>query len=236
MILLDNGFLVPMDASDPVTHLEWFHGLLAPDLEWVIRRYVKSETIAVDVGANLGFLSLLMADQVGAKGHVFVIEPNPQMRIGIEKVFWLNGMKNYTILQYGCSDQKQEAFFLIDPKDHSKSSITESPTGLKVQLMPLDLLLENVDKPISFIKIDVEGHEPEVLAGAKKTLQKHRPAVVFETGTHTEGELSRMEGLLSELSYEVVGILHEWGVENKKLSVDMTPKSHCNVLALPTDK
>lgn len=236
IILMDNGFLMPVDAADPVTYGAWFHGVFAPDLEWAIRRYVKPGSIAVDVGANLGIVSVLMADRVGGGGQVFAIEPNPEMRLRIEKIFWLNGLSNYKLFQYGCSDKKQEAYFSIDPKDHSKSGITSNPTGLRVDLLPLDAILEGVDQPVSFLKIDVEGHEPEVLAGAGKTLQRHRPALVFETGTHTDAELTRIEGLLFEASYEVVGILHEWGVESKKLSIDMTPKSHCNVLALPRGK
>lgn len=48
------------------------------------------------------------------------------------------------------------------------SCISQNHTGLRVQLLPLDLILEDVDKPVFFIRIDVERHEPEVLAGAKK--------------------------------------------------------------------
>lgn len=233
IILLENGILIPVDATDKLTHKAWLLGILAPDFEWAIHRYVKSGTIAVDVGADLGFISVLMAQKVGESGEVFVIEPNPEMRLRIEKIFWLNGLQNYRIFQCGCSDKKQEAYFFINKKDHSMSCISQSDTGLQVQLMPLDSILEDVDKPVSFIKIDVERHEPEVLAGAKKTLQKHRPTIVFETGTHTSDQLSRIGDTLMEMSYSVVGVLHEWGIESKELSLNMTKRSHCNVLALP---
>lgn len=233
IILLDNGFLVPVDALDKVTHEAWLRGILAPDLEPAINRYVKPGTIAVDVGANLGFVSLLMAEKVGKYGEIFAIEPNPEMLLRIEKIFWLNGLQNYKIFECGCSDEKRDAYMLIDQGDHSRSRISQDQTGFQVQLLPLDLILKDVNKSVSFIKIDVEGYEGEVLAGAKKTLQKHRPAVVFETGTHTFEQISSISKILKEISYEVVGVLHEWGVEVKELSLNITEKSHCNVLTLP---
>ena len=233
VILLDNGILVPIDASDGVTHESWLRGVLAPDLEWAINRYVKPGTVAVDVGANLGLVSILMAEKVGEKGRVFAIEPNPELRARIEKVFWLNGLRNDRIYQCGCSNKTEDASILVDQKDHSKSRVSQSLTGTQIRLLPLDSILEEADQPVSFIKIDVEGHEPEVLEGARQTLWKHRPTVIFETGTHTADQISRIGNLLKEMSYEVVGVLHEWGVESKQLSLNMTEKSHCNVLALP---
>jgi FkbM family methyltransferase len=233
IILLENGVLIPVDATDKFTHKVWLRGILAPDLEWAIHRYIKSGTIAVDVGANLGFISVLMAERVGERGEVFAIESNPDVRPKIEKIFRINGLQNYRLFPCGCSDKKEEAYFYINRRDHSMSCISQNHMGLKVQLLPLDLILEDVYKTVSFIKIDVERHEPEVLAGARRTLQKHRPTIVFETGTHTLEQVSKIGNILTEMSYDVVGVLHEWGIESKELSLKMTPRSHCNVLALP---
>jgi FkbM family methyltransferase len=167
------------------------------------------------------------------KRRVVVIEPNPDMQSKIEKIFQLNGFQNYRIFQCACSDKKGEFYFYIDEKDHSTSRISSDPTDLKVQLLPLDTILEGVDKPVSFIKIDVEGHEAEVMMGGQRTLRVHRPIMVFETGTHTSEQLRNINYILTEMSYEVVGVLQEWGIERKTLSLQMTNRSHCNVLAIP---
>src|SRR5947208_1901642 len=67
--------LVPLD--DLVGRALYFFGDLDPKLTWVIRRLLEPGDIALDIGANLGFLSLFMAKIVGAHGAVHAFEPNP---------------------------------------------------------------------------------------------------------------------------------------------------------------
>lgn len=232
-ILLPNGLLAPADASDPATYDVWLRGKFLPDLEWVVDKFAKRGSVAVDVGANLGFASIIMAAKVGDDGEVFAIEPNPCLYHKLQKAFSLNGFKNCHILQCACSSSADIANFFIDESDHTQSRVTQEGVGIEIQALTLDHILKHVKKPISFIKIDVEGYEFDVLSGAAEIIDKHRPVIVFETGMHTSEQILEIRKLLNSLNYEVIGVLHEWGIEAKELSSKMTERSHCNILALP---
>src|SRR6185503_3678023 len=92
--------------------------------------------------------------------------------------------------------------------------------------------------PVSFVKIDVEGHELRVLRGARATLQLHRPALLIETGFETAAEREAIASFLRELSYEPIGIVHdryiapaEWG--SYLAAMPPFEKRALNLLLLP---
>ena len=227
-----DNFLVPVSSIDSATSHVQIRGSIDPSMEWIIRRYVKQGTVAVDVGANLGFLSLCMAERVGYIGKVYSIEPNSNLHPHIKELLYLNAINNVEIVHCACSDEEGTVRFEIDESDHSKSRIGDMGK-YEIKAMPLDTILAENKNVISFIKIDVEGHEPSVLAGAITTLKSHRPTLVFETGTHSESDISRIRKYLEETQYDVIGVINDWGIEEKALSARMTNKTHCNVLALP---
>lgn len=232
LVRTESDLLIPVSSIDPATRNVQTRGSIDPPMEWIIRRFVKHGTVAVDVGANIGFLSLCMAVQVGHAGKVYSIEPNANLHPLIKKLLYLNALNNVTIVHCACSDREGTVRFEIDESDHSKSRIGRMGKH-EIITKPLDMILSENNNSVSFIKVDVEGHEPEVLAGAFKTLKKHRPALVFETGTHSESDISRINGIMDDVQYDVIGVIKDWGIEEKKLTVRMTDKTHCNVLALP---
>ncbi|MBU2621163.1 MAG: FkbM family methyltransferase [Proteobacteria bacterium] len=227
-----NNFLVPVSSIDSATRHVQVRGSIDLSMEWIIKRYVKQGTVAVDVGANLGFLSLCMAERVGYIGKVYSIEPNRNLHPYIRELLYLNAIKNVEIVNCACSDEEGIVKFEIDESDHSKSRIGDKGE-YEIKVMPLDTILEEIDNIVSFIKVDVEGHEPSVLAGAIKTLKSDRPTLVFETGTHSESDISKINRILEDTQYDVIGVIKDWGIEEKALTVRMTNKTHCNVLALP---
>ncbi len=227
------NLLIPVRSDDQATNNVLYRGRIAPDLEWVIEKYVEPGTIAIDVGANLGLVSALMAISAGADGEVWSVEPNPQMHARIRELFWLNRLENLRIVPCACSDTEGDAHLAIDAADHTRSQLSQSPAGVPVQVTTLDKLLDGTSKRVSFIKLDVEGHESQALAGARTTIRTHRPAVVFEMLPHAAQQVRQIGEILSSLDYEVVGVLREWGVQRGELCPEMTRKSHCNVLALP---
>lgn len=227
-----SNFLVPVSSIDLATRHVQIRGSIDLSMEWIIRRYVKQGTVAVDVGANVGFLSLCMAEQVGNIGKVYSIEPNINLHSYIKELLYLNAIKNVQIVHCACSDAEGPVRFEIDESDHSKSRIGDKGK-YEIKAMPLDTILAENDNIISFIKVDVEGHEPSVLAGAITTLKTHRPTLVFETGAHSESDISKINNILEETQYDVIGVINDWGIEEKALTGRMTNKTHCNVLALP---
>lgn len=232
LIRTENDFLIPVNSSEPTIRRVQVQGTYDPALEWVIRRYAKPGTAAVDVGANLGFLSLAMADCVGSGGRVFAVEPNAALHGYLARLMHLNAIDNVELSCCACTETAGTVRFAVDRNDHTQFGISEDGTS-QVEARPLDAVLAGNSLPVSLLKIDVEGHEPEVLKGARATLRKHRPTVVFETGLHSAAQIEAIGELLEEADYDVIGVINEWGVEERALSATMTSGSHCNVLALP---
>lgn len=233
LVRTGRDFLVPVNSSLPETLRVQIRGDIDLGMEWVINRYAKPETTVIDVGANLGFMTLCLADKVGSRGSVISVEPNIEIHDYINQLLHLNAIDNVSLINCACSEKEGVARFAIDRKNHTMSKL-DSSGDREVRLVPIDYLVSSDDVPISFIKVDVEGHEVEVFRGAKKTLLYKRPVLVFETGLHSQLEIDEINQILTECRYEVIGVIRDWGVERKSLSIDTTNKTHCNVLALPS--
>ncbi|MGB5156922.1 FkbM family methyltransferase [Desulfobacterium sp. N47] len=232
LVRTESNLLIPVDSAETATSRVQMRGSIDPGMEWIIRRYVKKNTTAVDIGANLGLLSLVMADQAGDDGAVYSIEPNINLHQYIKTLFHLNSLNNINLVSCACSDKEGSARFAIDSSDHTMSMISDSGE-YEIKTLPLDIILNGNNKPVSFIKIDVEGHEPSVMIGAKNTILKHKPALVFETGFHPQNDIDGINDILRESRYDVIGVIKNWGIEKMALTANMTKKKHCNVLALP---
>ncbi len=136
------------------------------------------EGIALDVGANIGNHSLYFSDFFD---QVLCFEPN-QLTF---KVLELNteGSSNVRVFNYGISNIETDATLNITPTNIGKSSISaikgENTTQQPIKLYSLDSIISE-NQNITLIKIDVEGHELEVIDGAKETIKRCRPLVLFE--------------------------------------------------------
>ena len=232
LVRTEGNLLIPVRSDESVFRRIQETGSVDPGMEWIIKRYVKQGTVAIDVGANMGFISILMADRIGDDGEVYAIEPNIKLHSYIRRLFDINALENLKLIYCACSDKQGIARFKVDISDHTKSMVTDTG-GLEINVMPLDSILAENSKTVSFVKIDVEGHEPNVLVGSKKTLSIHKPTLVFETGLHSPSDIEKINKILDDIGYDVIGIIKNWGIEEKALMMDMTEKTHCNVLALP---
>jgi FkbM family methyltransferase len=146
-------------------------------LQTLIEIHAWPETVAIDIGAHIGCLTLAMSKRVGKKGKVFAFEPQPKLFRELVMNMSLNGASNIEF--FWCAVGKEIGEIELSPlsQENEGSSQLWGGTGKFVDLIPLDAFhLQN----ISFVKIDVEGMELQVLEGAQKTLQENRPVLVLE--------------------------------------------------------
>lgn len=140
---------------------------------------------ALDIGANVGnhtlFLSRLFA-------HVHAFEPHPVL----SQLLAVNAglADNITVHPFGLSDRDGDVAFLTSAGNQGGSRIVNTPSGgdgatVAVPVRRLDALQTLSRLPISFLKIDVEGHELAVLEGAAQTIARNLPVIVFEAGAGT---------------------------------------------------
>jgi FkbM family methyltransferase len=163
-------------------------------------RVLTGGDCAIDVGANCGDHTRVMASIVGLHGLVHAIEPN--------KAHWqrLRAIgENVSVWPYAAGE-KISIETLHIPADNGWASLNERKDVTSVQLQStvqvrLDDIIELQQNPISFIKIDVEGHELHALRGMAAILLKWRPVVVLENCTHEISEF------FDEIDYEVLDLL-----------------------------
>lgn len=141
---------------------------------------IKPQMVVYDIGANVGFYSILAAHLAGAQGKVYAFEPLNRNVGFIRRHAILNRMENIEVFEAAVSDQSGEAFF-----DLGVSIATGhlSETGsVKVPVVRLDDLVSAGDiLPAEIMKVDVEGAEYAALQGAQKMIEAHRPTIFLDT-------------------------------------------------------
>lgn len=215
-VLLDEGDFVhiptPLDMHGELALTQ------APGFPAILGKFCRPGSTAIDAGANIGQWSLPMARLVGPSGRLFAFEPMPRASGSLRKTFRVNGFRHAEAYPLALSDVEGRATLhmassatgIVDSGVSSLERQAPGSTPIEVQTVTLDEFLKDHEiPPISFIKIDVEGHEARVLAGARLTLRRHRPALVIETGFEPAAQREVITSILREAGYEPIGVLHD---------------------------
>jgi len=156
--------------------------------------------VVFDIGANVGFYTLLASVLVGARGRVYAFEPVPRNLHYLEEHLQINGIKNVSVIEGAVSDCDGVAQF-----DESPSRLTGrlAPGGrLTVRTVSLDEMMTRGElPPPECIKIDVEGGEMLVLTGARVLLGNRRP--ILYLATHGPGLHQQCCELLASFGYHL---------------------------------
>lgn len=159
-----------------------------PELIHLLARVLRPGDLAVDVGANVGFFSLLMAQLVGETGEVLAIEPGVNNHEKLYANIRANGFKNVNVLRVAAWDRDEEIplYMAQDSGLNSLRSNGHALSSASVQGIPLPDILGLRSIP-RLIKIDAEGSELHVLQGAAEVL----PAVPYVVVEMSDVALSR---------------------------------------------
>lgn len=179
-----DGISYDLDISDLV---DWYihYGFKEPARETLLA-LISEDAYVVDIGANVGQVTLHASKLVGPKGRVLAFEPSPFNLGRLNANLKLNRAQNVTVEQLGLGDQAGS--FLISSVDEGNQGmnrIVQQGTGVgstsKIQVTTLDTYVnEHRLAKVDVIKIDVEGFELKVLNGARATLEKWHPALFIE--------------------------------------------------------
>lgn len=180
-------------------HSFWL-GTFEYDKRIVFEQTVKENSVVFDIGAHVGYYTLLSSELVGSGGKVFAFEPLPANLTYLREHLRLNNVENVTVLEAAVSGKGGTAFF----EDAPSSTMGHlSPTGrLQVKTIALDELVASGElPPPDSIKMDIEGGEAAALSGAQSVLKQHHPAIFLAThGSSVHHECCR---LLYSLDYEL---------------------------------
>jgi FkbM family methyltransferase len=148
----------------------------------LFREAVEPGMRVLDLGANIGYYSLLAADAIGATGAVYAFEPDPSNCRFLRHNLALNGLAGRArISPQAVADYSGTMRFVADPGNSLlSSSVLASADGdaIEVECTTVDDALP-VDESIDVVKLDVEGAELAALAGMQRTLARSQRLVMF---------------------------------------------------------
>ena len=173
-------FLDPGDSLD--LSIRGVYGEL--DTE-IVKNEIKSGDTVVDVGANIGYYTLIFAKLVGNTGKVIAFEPEPKNFKILKKNISINKLTNVILEQKIVSNKNEKTkLFLANSGivGHHINPTKNSTNFIEVDSVTLDdyFLTNNISKKINFLKIDVEGAEIKVLEGAKTILRNDKIKIFTE--------------------------------------------------------
>lgn len=180
-----------------------------PDVWRVLRELLPSSGSFIDVGAHIGFFSVL-AHRMNPALSVFSFEPEPHALDEAKKFLAANGVSIQGLHQVALSNKDGEATLFLPLDYPTMGSIEGPPPGLqseeiRVSCQRLDTFLSHrpISDPVT-IKIDVEDHEFTVLEGARETISRHRPVIVCELLPRPHN--AETIRLLQEMEYAIFAI------------------------------
>lgn len=207
---LFNGSKLYLYRNNPVASAFMYTPI--PDKEEIkaLRELADSQTIFLDIGANIGAYSLLLKDKVKA---AYAFEAHPQTIELCKQNFKLNNIAPAFVLGYAVSNDDTPKRFTDLQNGHPTNSRSNETSGaIIVPAITLDqfVLKERFDPKTPFlVKIDVEGFEHEVFAGAKEFLSHFNVrGIVFEN--------------FSSEQEHILNMLHELGFETKHIGNNNT--------------
>jgi FkbM family methyltransferase len=165
----------------------FFTGNFEPPVTRVIRRLVDRGGTFVDVGANWGYFTLMMAEHVGPTGRVVAIEADPRIHAILERNAALNDLPQVRVVHAAAADESTLLALIgfNEHEDHWGTSRIAGGTGgtgvsYEVPARSLDDLLDELGvNSVDLIKIDIEGAEGLALAGMSAGLDRGRYARIL---------------------------------------------------------
>ncbi len=188
-------------------------------LEKFYTKIIKANDSVIDVGAHTGRHTKLFSKLCGIHGQILAFEPNPVVIPWLEanlQTSIANGV--VTVLPCAVSSKNDHTSFIITNNRLEESGLKKRKyngpttfTEVEVDMVTLDSCSALLNGRLSYIKIDVEGNEFEVLKGARKIILEHRPVISFEFGESSyfvyDVDPSSVYDFITALNYEVYSIL-----------------------------
>ena len=163
-----------------------------------VAEFVRRESVVWDVGANVGVLSLAAA-HLATAGHALAIEPDPFLAHALTKTRMdpRNADLRLEILQAAVADRRDVLALGLSLRGRARNSLVmhsrdaaATRARIHVPTVTLDELTERFAPP-TVLKIDVEGAESAVLAGATDLLRRHRPVILIEVGVEATDRVTQ---------------------------------------------
>jgi FkbM family methyltransferase len=188
-IQVSDGIRMVVDTSDVHGRTLVTSGIWEPQTTAAFRSLLADGDVCVDVGANVGYYTLLASTLVGPRGHVYALEPAPDTFATLRANLALNVVSNVTALAVAAGPEEGRAPLFRPPSGNlgrsslrRPSDVPSRPDRAAVEVRPLSAVIADSHlRRLRLVKIDVEGFEVEVLRGLEPVFERGlRPAVLVE--------------------------------------------------------
>ncbi len=203
--------LIPID--DWIGRTLYYFGDLDPKVTWVCKQILRPGDVVLDIGANLGLISLFSRQIVGEKGLVYAFEPQPALVDLMCQSLEKNGYSDVKVHQIALGVQKGTMELFVPTGHAGAASLIRKE---HFQGNNVSVVVENASEylaqlnlpPIRLVKIDVEGFEAEIIEGASEFFETNRPdAILFELNDYSIAFLEQpIVKRLSKLGYQFFDI------------------------------
>ena len=205
-------FYLPMDApKDGVLNAIKNGEVYQENITDEFAKYVKLDDTVIDLGANVGQMTIALASLVGKKGCVVAVEPDPYLFYVLNKNITHNAFSNCMVFPAAAWSVSGENLPYPEPDLVRFDSLgsygitPKSTTDRTVLSLAIDDLgLENV----SLIKLDIQGSELEALKGLRETIDRCKPAILMEYETLFNEDFSvtwvDYEKFIEDIGYEII--------------------------------
>ena len=194
-----------LNLSEVIDSAIYFYGYFEHHSTKVVYNVVKKNMVVFDIGANIGYYTLLCSSLVGENGKVYAFEPMSEAMNRIKEHCRINSIRNVVLERKALAEitkPKQPVSFQYS---YSIVGGDSKPNTEYVDFISLDdYVTINRIPSIDFMKIDVDGYEYKVISGGKNAIKRFKPLILIELGKYT---LKNVGDSLEEL----VGLLHSLG-------------------------
>lgn len=254
------GGNLEVDTGDVVGRVLTASGVWEPHVTDAFRRQLSVGDICIDIGAHIGYYTLLASKLVGAGGRVYSFEPSPTVYRALEKNLERNGATNVTALNVAAGARESSGtLYELAAGSSGNSSLSPrllgSPHGgtvdeyapVEVEICAVDSRVPaNEQRRVRLIKADVEGYEVEALRGVERILAAGAPiAVIVELSPEwsLEDPASFIEDLCRRHRLTPYRLANEYSLAGyfparieRPERIDAIPSDRCDLLLVRSDR
>jgi FkbM family methyltransferase len=215
VIRLRDGLRMQIDGSSQTGRMLYATGEYESETSRLVQRLLRPGQTMIDVGANIGYFTLVGARAVGPQGRVVAFEPVAGVRERLVTNLRLNGLANVTVRDEALSASSGTAVFFTGPQDDTGLASLR-PLKASTQVSVVQARLDDLwdaGRPIALIKIDVEGGEMAAIEGMTECLSRHSPDLIVEVTDEYLRALGASAGslvsFLADRGYKMYRIDHD---------------------------
>ena len=202
------------------------------DHKFLLDRTLKPKSVVLDIGANIGYYALMELNLIGPEGHLIAVEPSPWNVDLLEKNLELNKKEhNVRVVQGAISSSRgKDTFHLASSSNlntfQNYGTVAQHLTGETIEVDTYKvaevLTKEELERGIDLIRMDVEGHEVDVINGMLEEVRKGilAPSIIFETHLSrytAENDMAKSLKSLFNLGYKTKYIASSWEPGTKRI-------------------